>query len=290
MSIPQPADVPGAVSIDEPESVNVMDTGSDRLQEQSPQIPDHEELPPPIDICEPVPVMPENTNPEYLAEPNLPPPIPDSAIINSSGEEILATTADSHFEALGHNPREGFEETEKIALDNFRAAPNHDHAQKIYLARKPEGRTTREDLEFVSERTEKIPTADQKSLSSTDQEINQIPDHVLTPTLADIYFQQGQPALASRIYRRLIEKYPDNQQMRQRLIQIESAMADQPPDNTQAPQAGPDLAWFKSPVKETQKKHVAHSGKRRVHDDRPLRGVRIRKTVKEKLHGRRKGS
>ena len=35
-----------------------------------------------------------------------------------------------------------------------------------------------------------------------------IPDHVLTPTLADIYYQQGQPRLALEIYRRLLEAIP----------------------------------------------------------------------------------
>ena len=49
-----------------------------------------------------------------------------------------------------------------------------------------------------------------------------IPDHVLTPTLADIYFQQGQPQLAMQIYKRLLEADPDNERIAQRLKEIEA--------------------------------------------------------------------
>ena len=54
----------------------------------------------------------------------------------------------------------------------------------------------------------------------------EIPDHVLTPTLADIYLQQGQPKLALTIYRRLLEKKPDNEKLEARVKEIERALAE----------------------------------------------------------------
>jgi hypothetical protein len=54
-----------------------------------------------------------------------------------------------------------------------------------------------------------------------------LPDHVLTPTLADLYFQQGQPHLALSIYRRLLEKSGgENDKFKKRIGDIEKAVAD----------------------------------------------------------------
>ena len=53
-----------------------------------------------------------------------------------------------------------------------------------------------------------------------------IPDHVLTPTLADIYFQQGQPNLAVQIYSRLLERDPDNEKIARRLDEIKKCISD----------------------------------------------------------------
>jgi len=101
-----------------------------------------------------------------------------------------------------------------------------------------------------------------------------IPDHVLTPTLADIYFQQGQHHLALQIYGRLLEREPDNERMNARILEIwqEMERADasvNPADSQQKTQRS-----GKSSARKSGKKRSS-SGK--PLDTRPLAGVRIKK-------------
>lgn len=95
-----------------------------------------------------------------------------------------------------------------------------------------------------------------------------IPDHVLTPTLADIYFQQGQHDLAIQIYKRLLSRDPDNENLQQKLNQLlESAAGitsnSLSPDNQTAKKG----ASASSPTKK----------RKTIVDNRPLAGVRIKK-------------
>ncbi|NLE00982.1 MAG: tetratricopeptide repeat protein, partial [Fibrobacter sp.] len=95
-----------------------------------------------------------------------------------------------------------------------------------------------------------------------------IPDHVLTPTLADIYYQQGQYDLAIQIYSRLLEKDPENDTIRIRLQSIQESFEQsnsgtRTPLHTQSEKADPPLKKRKPPV-----------------DNRPLAGVRIKKKPK----------
>lgn len=95
-----------------------------------------------------------------------------------------------------------------------------------------------------------------------------IPDHVLTPTLADIYFQQGQLDLAIQIYKRLLSREPDNENLQQKLNQLLEMPAGIPSNNL-------------SPDKQTTKKAISATSpvkkKKTVVDNRPLAGVRIKK-------------
>lgn len=95
-----------------------------------------------------------------------------------------------------------------------------------------------------------------------------IPDHVLTPTLADIYFQQGQHDLAVQIYKRLLSRDPDNENLQQKLNQLlEAAACGISNTVLQEDQNTKKAASANSPVKK----------RKTVVDNRPLAGVRIKK-------------
>lgn len=97
-----------------------------------------------------------------------------------------------------------------------------------------------------------------------------IPDHVLTPTLADIYFQQGQFDLAIQIYTRLLSRDPENETLQQKLQQIK-----------QSAENGFVNSGNKQNLDSNENKTVSSGSapkKRKVVvDNRPLAGVRIKK-------------
>jgi tetratricopeptide (TPR) repeat protein len=99
-----------------------------------------------------------------------------------------------------------------------------------------------------------------------------IPDHVLTPTLADIYFQQGQPRLAVQIYERLLRKDPDNERIARRIEEIKKLIALMPEPPAEVKNAA------KKPAPKTQ---LPRSGKSST-TPKPLAGVRIKKNLKKK--------
>lgn len=105
-----------------------------------------------------------------------------------------------------------------------------------------------------------------------------IPDHVLTPTLADIYYQQGQPQLALQIYRRLFEADPDNERMAERIREIEASVALQETDKTAF--AGDPVVHNVSKIAIRSESNV---DKKKSSPARPLAGVRIKKKFKNKL-------
>jgi hypothetical protein len=94
-----------------------------------------------------------------------------------------------------------------------------------------------------------------------------IPDHVLTSTLADIYCQQGQSQLALTIYRRLAKKDPGNERIMQRISEIEAIVA-QGIEAAQAQEKQPGT------MKKTRSQRVVVPEQE---DRRPLAGVRIKK-------------
>jgi Predicted N-acetylglucosaminyl transferase len=108
-----------------------------------------------------------------------------------------------------------------------------------------------------------------------------IPDHVLTPTLADIYFQQGQPNLAVQIYARLLERDPDNEKIARRLDEIKKCISDGVVpvslEEVRKPAAA-GKAVLKSDAKPSRKPRANNAKTVR----RPLEGVRIKKDIKNK--------
>lgn len=104
-----------------------------------------------------------------------------------------------------------------------------------------------------------------------------IPDHVITPTLADLYFQQGQPQLAIQIYERLLKQDPDNDKFKNRISQIRQAIDTGVSDqftNTQEAKPVSDNSKIKKTATRT-------SGRKKPVDNRPLAGVRIKKNKKK---------
>lgn len=108
-----------------------------------------------------------------------------------------------------------------------------------------------------------------------------IPDHVITPTLADIYYQQDQPYFAIQIYKRLLQRDPDNDRIRDRIAQIElvikekESLADLNNDDENS-------SAKKSKSTKTNKKIVAKK------KSKPLKGIKIKKKVKERIKTKKK--
>ena len=116
------------------------------------------------------------------------------------------------------------------------------------------------------------------SVVKDDQECS-IPDHVLTPTLADIYFQQGQSRLAVQIYTRLLQRDPDNEKIARRLQDIQSVIAEglapMPPEE------GASSGATTLPKPKTPQAGRARGSKAKT-SGKPLAGVRIKKNMKKK--------
>jgi tetratricopeptide (TPR) repeat protein len=102
-----------------------------------------------------------------------------------------------------------------------------------------------------------------------------IPDHVLTPTLADIYFQQGQPRLAVQIYERLLRKDPDNERIARRIDEIKKYVALNPEQPAE---------MEKKPAKKSVSRRASLRGGRSSATPKPLAGVRIKKSPKKKTN------
>lgn len=133
------------------------------------------------------------------------------------------------------------------------------------------------------EKEEEIQTAGKESDSSSnepDEKVKSysIPDHVLTPTLADIYFQQGQYQLALQIYSRLLEKNPDSILIQERLEEIRQQILTN--ENVQTSQQSATASQSESLESGTVSTKSVKSRKKTVDSEKPLAGVRIRKNKK----------
>jgi tetratricopeptide (TPR) repeat protein len=117
-------------------------------------------------------------------------------------------------------------------------------------------------------------------LQATELDIDQkdvpynIPDHVLTPTLADIYFQQGQLQLALQIYSRLLEKEPDNDRIQGRILEIKTSMEQHHEELFSTLASQSDKIEKKPRIRAFPKENSSTA------DPRPLAGVRIPKKKK----------
>jgi tetratricopeptide (TPR) repeat protein len=103
-----------------------------------------------------------------------------------------------------------------------------------------------------------------------------IPDHVLTPTLAEIYFQQGQLQLAKQIFSRLYNQDPENTKLGSRIEEINNMIRQGDASSSQTGQSK-QIPVFpgESPAARLKKKIAENPS-------RPLSGVRIKKSKKPK--------
>jgi len=102
-----------------------------------------------------------------------------------------------------------------------------------------------------------------------------LPDHVLTPTLADIYFQQGQPRLALHIYERLALKDPEDERLAAKIQEIKDVLlqfpdSEPPPPRKRVTERIQKVAAGKTAGRKKK-------GAELKEDRRPLAGVRIKK-------------
>jgi hypothetical protein len=121
--------------------------------------------------------------------------------------------------------------------------------------------------------------ASQMGSDAEQTQVSSIPDHVLTPTLADIYYQQGQSQLALQIYRRLLDADPDNERIAKRIREIETTLASQEIEETVALDASrkKSAAQVAPPVQPQPDKK-----RKQRFAPKPLSGVRIKKKFKNK--------
>jgi hypothetical protein len=123
---------------------------------------------------------------------------------------------------------------------------------------------------------------DEAQTLDVQRKLSVIPDHVLTPTLADIYYQQGQPGLAIAIYQRLLERTPGNERLVNRIKDIESALAagTAPEDfpSRAVPESLPMRTSGRS--KSLQKSSTSALSPKGKTAKPPLKGVRIKKKIK----------
>ncbi|MGM0462350.1 MAG: hypothetical protein ACQEQ4_08035, partial [Fibrobacterota bacterium] len=93
-----------------------------------------------------------------------------------------------------------------------------------------------DNLKRARSRRRSMPKTRDSEFSSklaADEGGDHIPDHVLTPTFADIYLQQGQPHLAREIYRRLAQNQTDNEEYLQKIATIDAIIEESENDDTQ---------------------------------------------------------
>ncbi|MBN1600527.1 MAG: hypothetical protein JW915_02910 [Chitinispirillaceae bacterium] len=181
------------------------------------------------------------------------------------------------------------EEPVKMAAVQEHAEPVKEAGPEMSLEEKTE-RFCAGDL-FVAENTIQNDTpvltraAENQSVKEIDEKDTpyNIPDHVLTPTLADIYFQQGQYQLALQIYSRLSEKDPDNDRLQSRIIEIKTCIEQNQNENSEIRSFNPlSKNDKKSSTRTSMKENPLKS------DSRPLAGVRISKKKKNRREQRKK--
>jgi len=222
----------------------------------------------------------------------------DDAIASSSkldaipDEEGDETVGGGFYNISGEDAERGKEGAELLEeMDPGRLdEPPHDVAEVPSLA---SGRV--KVVTDMADETLEMPPAQLEADAEnglSDSESYSIPDHVLTPTLADIYYQQGQPQLAIQIYERILQRDGGNERIRQRIEQIRSGAVStaaprtpELPMQDEADEAEETIAMAPpTPTPSTPpaaRKTAPRAEKPRA--AKPLHGVKIKKKYKERL-------
>lgn len=186
-----------------------------------------------------------------------------SDIVPDDEAEVDTVSADEFYTVSGEGAA-----TEQEVTDTEPALEDETTTELV------EEETEISDSDFLmEEEPEKAPLVkDDELLTKSDS----IPDHVLTPTLADIYYQQGQLYLANQIYRRLLERDPDNDKVADRIAEIEQAIKEK--ELLAEKSDKPSNPGRKGKGRKTKSKVGGLKG-----DKRPLKGVKIKKKHKERI-------
>ena len=212
---------------------------------------------------------------------------PDKDLINTDSELLPTDDNESEdvqadfYTIFGDNAvnAQGIEELDKLDQLEMSLPEQSDKPLSFYdewndvcsLQDQNENETFKEKVEKSVEKSfnENI-SIDQSPAEEADENCRpySIPDHVLTPTLADIYFQQGQHDLAIQIYKRLLSRDPDNENLQQKLNQLMESAAGIASNN---------LSQDKQTIKKAESTSSPAKKRKVVVDNRPLAGVRIKK-------------
>lgn len=104
---------------------------------------------------------------------------------------------------------------------------------KLFLAHCPENKKANALMESLHDRMDKVTS---KSMGSKGDETEEFPSpvqdesvEIITPTLAETYFNQGKTEKAIEIYKKILLNNPDDKRSRQRLDEISALVtADKP--------------------------------------------------------------
>lgn len=94
-------------------------------------------------------------------------------------------------------------------------------ALRCYLAHRPEDREARSLLSGLEE---KVPESPPQPLETKEEDDLQGLPELATPTLAEVYFNQGQIRAAADLYRRVLAEHPDDTASRRRLEELEGML------------------------------------------------------------------
>lgn len=123
-------------------------------------------------------------------------------------------------------------------------APEAIRCLETYLAHHPEDRDARERLNrLLSKEPPDGETADLEEIARElrPQMSEDLPE-IATPTLAELYVNQGQLETAIQTYRKVLEQYPEDERLRSRLEELESMQWEKeikaalPPEELAGPQ------------------------------------------------------
>jgi hypothetical protein len=215
---------------------------------------------------------------------------------DTTGEELPETSphapADVQPEAA---PEASSETTPEDGYDTAAAASPDEDDQKSRAetapghARAAISQDTSEDMGSNAS-----PARVEDTTQEEDELLHSIPDHVLTPTLADLYYQQGQTGLARNVFQRLLQRNPDNEKIKQRLREIEQGGEQPQHDDTASGGAvtndGGQSETYESQARQARRKRGKARKKNaqaRRAGNKPLKGVRIKDEYRQ-LHKRRK--
>lgn len=153
-----------------------------------------------------------------------------------------------------------------------------------------EGQLVMEDqgveIAGAGDETTEIDASTSVTVAVSTAEAYDIPDHVLTPTLADLYFQQGQFAMALKVYQSLCLRDPENKKLFAGLEHIRAAIAQQDAQETGAKASVIRKKALPARKGLAKKSSAPETTSGQDGGKKPLAGKKIKREYKEKRRGK----